>query len=102
MQTDNSMQAILQYGILEERQAEIITDGIRALLLEAYGYETKVFEFISMEHTAKNVMITAVKKKRWEAPNQSILKEVASLKKMYGIEQHYLEKLLTTASLSAR
>jgi SAM-dependent methyltransferase len=94
MQTNNSMQAILQYGILEERQAEIITDGIRALLLEAYGYETKVFEFISMEHTAKNVMITAVKKKRREAPNQSILREVASLKKMYGIQQHYLEKLL--------
>ena len=55
--------SILKHGILEERQAEIVTDGIRALLMEACGYETKVFEFISSDHTGKNLMITGVKKK---------------------------------------
>lgn len=84
---------ILKYGILKERQAEIITDGIRALLLEAHGYKTKVFEFISTEHTDKNVMITAVKNPDMPAPDE-ILKRVAAIKKQFGIKQHYLEKLL--------
>ncbi|MCP4440277.1 MAG: SAM-dependent methyltransferase [Aureispira sp.] len=89
------MQPILKNGILEERQAEIITDGIRALLLEAHGYKTKVFEFISTEHTAKNLMITAIKQ-----PNANINKEpyqekIDTLKSEFGIEEHYLESLLT-------
>lgn len=61
MQTSHDLRSILRNGILEERQAEIATDGIRALLMEAYGYETKVFEYISSEHTGKNLMITGVK-----------------------------------------
>jgi len=57
-----SMQALLQHGIYRERLAEMVTDTMRALLLEIAGYDTKVFEFIGGEHTAKNVMITAVKR----------------------------------------
>ena len=53
---------VLRHGILAERQAELLTDGMRALALEAAGYEAKVFEFISNEHTGKNVMIAAVKR----------------------------------------
>ena len=49
----------LLHGIFRERQAEFATDALRALLLESRGYVTKVFEFISTEHTAKNLMITA-------------------------------------------
>ncbi|BDS13751.1 class I SAM-dependent methyltransferase [Aureispira anguillae] len=91
----NPLQAILKHGILEERQAEIVTDGIRALLLEAHGYQTKVFEFISSEHTAKNLMITAVKQdKMSSATTAERLKRVAELKAQFGIKQHYLEKLL--------
>ena len=81
---------ILQHGILEERQAEIVTDGIRALLMEANGYQSKVFEFISTEHTPKNLMITGKKGK----PNKTALKQVQKIKDFFGIEQHYLEKLL--------
>ena len=94
---DNMLKSILKNGILEERQAEIITDGIRALLLEAYGYKTKVFEFISLEHTAKNLMITAVKNKNTDAVIQKrLLKEVQNLKERFGIGEHYLERLLKT------
>jgi SAM-dependent methyltransferase len=50
----------LQHGIFQERQAEFVTDALRAQLLEWAGYRTKVFEFISTEHTAKNVMIAAI------------------------------------------
>ena len=53
--------AALRHGIYRERTAEMLTDAMRALLLEMAGYEVSVFEFIGGEHTAKNVMITAVK-----------------------------------------
>jgi hypothetical protein len=52
----------LRHGILAERQAELLTDGLRAIVLEAAGYETKVFEFISNEHTSKNLMIAATRR----------------------------------------
>lgn len=94
LQTKNSLKAILKNGILEERQAEIITDGIRALILEAHGYQTKVFEFISSEHTAKNLLITAVKKNNPTTPDPAILAQVAAIKTDFGIKEHYLEKLL--------
>jgi SAM-dependent methyltransferase len=97
MQARNELAPLLRHGILEERQAEIVTDGIRALLLEAEGYETRVFEFISTEHTAKNVMITAtVNDKRLKAKDQKpkALEKVAALKAGFGFQEHYLEKLL--------
>jgi SAM-dependent methyltransferase len=51
----------LHHGIFQERQAEFVTDALRAQLLEWAGYRTKVFEFVSTEHTAKNLMIAAIK-----------------------------------------
>ena len=83
---------MLKYGIFKERQFEMVTDTIRALLLEKNQYESKVFEFISNEHTRKNVMLIGVKssKKVDETYDQSI----QSLKDSFQIEEHYLEKLL--------
>lgn len=97
MDARNELAPLLRHGILEERQAEILTDGIRALLLEANGYKTSVFEFISTEHTAKNVMITAIDDKRQSAPaarRQEALEKIKALKTGFGIRQHYLETLL--------
>ena len=53
---------IMDYGILKERMAALLTDGIRAKLLENGGYETQILEFIDMEHTPKNLLIRAVKR----------------------------------------
>jgi SAM-dependent methyltransferase len=86
----NEMQPILRHGIMEERQAEILTDGIRALLLEAHGYKTKVFEFISTEHTPKNVMIVGIKN---HAKREAIA-QIERIKTHYGIAYHHLETLL--------
>lgn len=62
---------ILGYGILKERFAAILTDGLRAQMLETAGYDTQILEFIDMEHTPKNLLIRAVKKdKRKENPQQ--------------------------------
>ena len=52
---------VLKYGILKDRMSALITDGIRANLLEEMGYETQLLEFIDMEHTPKNILIRAVK-----------------------------------------
>lgn len=57
----NMLLPILRHGILLEREAEVITDALRALLLEIHGYSARVFEFISHEHTGKNLMIAAEK-----------------------------------------
>ncbi len=92
---------LLKFGILMERQSEIVTDGIRALLLEAFGYSTNVFEFISPEHTSKNVMIVGIKHDK-PIDKEHILGQIKEIKKLYGIRLHYLETLLfPQSSLSA-
>ena len=90
---ENDLRSITRFGILEERQAEILTDGIRALVLEAYGYKTKVFEFIATEHTPKNILIVGIKKGN-EKVDESILDQIKNIKKLYNIQYHHLEKLL--------
>lgn len=84
---------VLQHGIHLGQEAEMITDGLRALLLEAHGYDTKVFEFISLEHTSKNKMILAQKRKV-ARDNTEVLQQIADIKAFYGILEHCLETLL--------
>lgn len=94
MQSPQVLKPMLQFGIHAGQQAEMLTDTIRALLLKAYGYETKVFEFVALEHTSKNKMILATKCKDYEAPDVEILAQIVDLKQMYGIQKQSLELLL--------
>jgi len=94
MNVTNELNNITRFGILKERQAEIVTDTIRAMILEAYGYKTNVFEFISLEHTPKNVMIVGRKNTDKKIDKEQILNNIAAIKNLYGIEKHYLETLL--------
>ncbi len=55
------LEPVLGYGLLKERMAALLTDGIRAQMLERHGYQTQILEFIDMEHTPKNILIRAVK-----------------------------------------
>ncbi len=84
---------LLKYGIFKERQFEMVTDTIRALILEKHHYNTKVFEFISNEHTRKNVMLVGSKSSK-KVDISKIDAKILSLKEMYAIENHYLETLL--------
>ena len=59
----STLQPVLKYGLLKERMAALMTDGLRANLLEQQGYDVQVLEFIDMEHTPKNLLIRAVKRK---------------------------------------
>ena len=88
------LQPMLQYGVHLGQQAEMLTDSMRALLLEANGYETKVFEFVALEHTSKNKMILAVKKQQSAKKQADVLQKVQALKQFYGIEKQSLEELL--------
>lgn len=54
-------QPMLKHGILKDRLTEYLTDGLRGLKLEACGYDVAMIEFTSLEHTARNIMIKAVK-----------------------------------------
>ena len=94
MQSPQVLKPMLQFGIHAGQQAEMLTDTIRALLLKAYGYETKVFEFVALEHTSKNKMILATKCKAYEAPDIEVLAQIVDLKQMYGIQKQSLELLL--------
>ena len=86
---------VLRHGILAERQAELLTDGLRALILEIHGYEAKVFEFISSEHTAKNLMLTATR--RTTPANANALRsQLAETMAFFGLRGQRLATLLGT------
>ncbi|MEE4148554.1 SAM-dependent methyltransferase [Pseudomonas viridiflava] len=93
IQSPTLLKPMLQYGLHMGQQAEMVTDSLRALLLEACGYETKVFEFISLEHTNKNKMILAVKRAEPVDPTH-LLARIQELKAFYGITEQCLETLL--------
>ncbi|MEJ5992962.1 SAM-dependent methyltransferase [Pedobacter sp. Du54] len=97
----NDVSFLTKYGIFLERQAEMVTDGIRALILEYFGYKTKVFEFISDAHTPKNVLVVGVKKslesgvRSLESEAQKeILQKIKDTKAYFGIGYHHLERLV--------
>lgn len=113
----NDLSFLTKHGIFLERQAEMVTDGLRALLLEYFGYKTKVFEFVSDVHTPKNVLVVGIKSKKLkvksgkldgvdeveqseiptsrEARNKDeILQKIKDTKAYFGIGYHHLERLL--------
>ena len=84
---------LLKNGVFLERQAEMVTDGLRALILQHFGYKTKVMEFVSDVHTPKNVMIVATKISQRPHQEKS-LKEIKSAMELFGIGRHHLADLL--------
>lgn len=84
---------VLRHGILAEREAELLTDAIRALLLEIHGFRASVFEFISPEHTSKNLMLAA--HRRAQPPDPAPARErFRALLDFYGIRKQRLAELL--------
>src|SRR3954453_579290 len=82
---------VLRHGILKQRTADILTDAFRALALRIMGYRTDVIEFVASEHTAKNLMIRAVKA---VAPgDQQFIREYNDLKQFWCVTP-YIERLL--------
>jgi SAM-dependent methyltransferase len=82
---NDDMSVILNYGILKERFASILTDSIRARILELKGYKVDVLEFIDMEHTPKNIMLRSVKKNNYKL-NNSDFEDLKRIIGEYNIE----------------
>lgn len=83
----NDFAPLLKYGLIKERFSAMLTDSIRACVLEDFGYDVDVVEFVGFESTPKNLMIRAILKKRPDRANrESLLK----LKEKYGFEQTLL------------
>jgi hypothetical protein len=95
------LSGLLRHGIHLGQEAEMVTDSLRALLLETCGYEAQVFEFVALEHTSKNKMILARKKADSEAQAARARAEVADLKSFYGIREQCLETLLLQRAAAA-
>jgi SAM-dependent methyltransferase len=90
--------AIARHGILHERFAALATDALRSLVLEICGYTAQVVEFIDLEHTAKNILIRAVRRDRLDRAHRAArLVEYSALKQLLGIETPYLERILGPA-----
>ena len=77
------LQPVLKYGLIKERMAALVTDALRADLLEQQGYDVQILEFIDMEHTPKNLMIRAVKRRG----QGKVLKSMRPVKKGASIEE---------------
>ena len=87
------LKPMLKHGIHLGQEAEMVTDSLRALLLEASGYETQIFEFVSLEHTSKNKMILGVKGSG-PVKQAELLAQIREIKEFYSIREHCLETLL--------
>ena len=82
------LDGILKYPLLKQRQADLLTDASRALLLEASGYKVKIIEFVSSEHTAKNILIAATKSTTVD--RDRALRQYRQLKAAGGFVSHHL------------
>lgn len=80
---NESMAPVMDYGLLKERFAAIVTDGLRAKYLEREGYDAQILEFIDMEHTPKNILIRAVKKGK---RNEKITEEIIKCEELLGVK----------------
>lgn len=89
----NDLDFMIKYGIFLERHAEMLTDSIRSLIMEYYGYEMRVMQFISDQHTPKNVMLVGLKKSTDSKKQAEILNKIQELKQYFGIGYQHLERL---------
>jgi Methyltransferase domain len=104
------LRPLLQHGVHLGQEAEMVTDSLRALLLDAAGYDTRVFEYVSLEHTNKNKMILAVRREPPAADDaealaavqvhtRTALQQVEDLKRFYGIRHHSLQAQMQASGL---
>ena len=91
---DNDLDFLTKHGIFLERQAEMVTDGMRALIMEYFGYKTKAIQFISDAHTPKNVLLIGVKQTVSADKQRQILRKIRDTKAYFRIGHHHLERLM--------
>ncbi|MFT3746115.1 MAG: SAM-dependent methyltransferase [Pyrinomonadaceae bacterium] len=93
IESPTMLRDILKHGVMLERTAETLTDGLRSLLLEKCGYSTKLFEFVALEHTPKNNMLVGTRLRKPANPDQ-FESQITGIKSAFGIKKQHLETLL--------
>lgn len=83
------LEPMLKHGLIKERVSSLVTDSLRSLFLETKGYKVQLMEFISMEHTPKNILIRAV---RTNKDNKKAEKEYEDFKKFWSLNDLFIEK----------
>jgi len=103
MHAPEVLEPLLRHGIHMAEFAEMLTDSLRALLLQAAGYDTQVFEFVSPEHTSKNKMVLAIKRAQPlpAAQHERALDQVRALKDFFGVRTQYLEALFAADAVAS-
>lgn len=89
MEKSGKFDSITRYGVFLERQAVMITDAVRALVLEYCGYKTQVMEFIEIDNTPKNVLLVGRKTDK-PVDKEAVSNQIRGILEQYGIEEHYL------------
>ncbi len=95
MESSGLVDPMTQYGIFLERQAAMITDTLRALIMEYHGYKTQIMEFIEMEHTPKNILLVGQRSDSVR-PKERVMQDIKELMTRYGIKH---QKLLDNVEL---
>lgn len=86
------LDGLMKFGLFKQRQADLVTDAVRCLLLESRGYKVKVIEFVSTEHTAKNILLAAIRDPAVDCAGAQ--QQFTSLKTEFGFQTQRLEGLL--------
>ena len=86
------LEPMLKHGIIKEKLASLVTDSLRANVLEVLGYEVQLLEFIDMEHTPKNILIRAIKNDNID--KKSALNNYYEFKKFWNLEDLFIEREL--------
>ena len=92
------LEPLFRYGIQADRMTETITDTLRCLYLEAWGYQSRIQEFVDPEHTAKNLLIVASKTKK-AGCSRDLVEQAVEFQRRFGIETQRLGTLLATKSV---
>lgn len=80
---------MLDHGIIKEKLASLVTDSLRANVLEILGYQVQLLEFIDMEHTPKNILIRAIKVDNKD--NKEAVNKYIKFKEFWGLRDLYIE-----------
>lgn len=93
LQAPSGMEPLFRYGIQLDRMTEAVTDALRCLYLEAYGYTTRLQEFVDPEHTARNLLMIATKSAR-NSDRQELVQRTKRFQEQFGIKNQRLAELL--------
>ena len=86
------LEPMLKHGIIKEKLSSLVTDSLRANVLEILGYQVQLLEFIDMEHTPKNILIRAIKSE--QDSKKEAIETYKKFKEFWGLEDLYIEKEL--------